>query len=138
MMLPYEPVSPSLRLRGIRGATTVELNQVEAYQERLCPLLDQLIELNHIAPDQVVTMFFTVTPDLTCVSPAKLARLHLGWHRVPMMCAQEPVIDGLPQRCVRVLIQCYSELSAEEIRPVYLHGATVLRPDLLPESPDPF
>ena len=41
------------------------------------------------------------------------------------------VAGGLPL-AVRILMHVYSELSKAEIRHVYLHGATVLRPDLAP------
>lgn len=121
----------SIRLRAVRGATCVPQNTPEAVEAAMVPLLDQLLA-NHpgLGPDAVVSMFFTVTPDLTCVSPAKVARLHLGWDTVAMMCSQEPVIEGLPERCIRLMIQFYTPLPQKALRPVYLAEAATLRPDL--------
>jgi chorismate mutase len=102
--------------------------------QALTPLLDRLVQANGIQHDAVVSMFFTLTPDLTRISPAKIARLHLQWGQVPMMCAQEPFIEGLPTHCVRVLIQFYTTKAQRDIHHIYLKGAQVLRPDLRPEE----
>lgn len=126
--------SPAPRLCGARGATTVDINTPEALDQALIPLLDQLVQTNGIQHDDVISMFFTLTPDLTQISPAKIARLHLQWAQVPMMCAQEPFIEGLPTHCVRVLVQFYTTKAQRDIRHIYLKGAQVLRPDLCSEE----
>jgi chorismate mutase len=48
---------------------------------------------------------------------------------VPLLCGNEiDVPDGLPQ-CIRILLHWNTPKSQPEITHVYLHGATVLRPD---------
>lgn len=120
-------------LRGARGATTLTKDSIKAQEAALVPLLQQLLEQNEIATEDLATVFFTLTPDITSISPAKTARLHLEWGLVPMMCTQEPLIEGLPNLCIRVLLQFYTHKSQSEIQHVYLNGASVLRPDLRSE-----
>jgi chorismate mutase len=84
-----------------------------------------------LQPEEVASVFFTMTPDLSAVHPALAAR-RMGWGQVPLMCAQEiPVPGGMP-RCIRVLLLWNTELSQREIHHVYLGEAASLRPDLNP------
>jgi chorismate mutase len=122
------------KLTAVRGATTVPENSVQAIEVALTRLLQALLSENPVdgkplTPKDMVSVFFTVTPDITAISVAKVARLSMGWHEVAMMCAQEPEVIGLPAFCIRVMIQFYG---TQAPKPVYLEGATVLRPDLIP------
>lgn len=122
--------SVPMPLRAIRGATLVSTNSAEAITSAVGELLNELQAKNGYTTDNLVTVFFTITPDLNALSPAKAARLTQGWQDVPLMCAAEPVIDGLPYRCIRVLVQFESEKARGELKPVYLNGANQLRPDV--------
>jgi len=116
-------------VRGIRGAITVEQNTADSIQRATQRLLQTIVERNQLELDQVVSVMFSVTSDLDAESPPYGARL-IGWTSIPLFCAQEMVVkDGL-SRCVRVLIHTNSEKQQQEIRHVYLDGATALRPDL--------
>ena len=115
------------RLRAVRGATTVAADTEADIRAAVSELLLGLTEANAIAPADVCAAFFTVTPDLTAVSVAKVARTALAWEGVPMVCALEPPVRGLPDLCVRVMVQYYGGVPVP--RPVYLRGAAVLRPD---------
>ncbi|MBY0405279.1 MAG: chorismate mutase [Cyanobacteria bacterium] len=119
------------RIRGVRGATTPIDSSPNACEEALIPLLTQLVAENRIELDDIVSVFFTVTDDLPEISPAKIARLSLGWTTIPMMCSKEPEIKGLPPRCIRVLIQFYTHLPSSALCPIYLENAQGLRPDLI-------
>ena len=115
--------------RGIRGAITVETDTAAAILAATHELLTRIVKANDVAPEDVASALFTVTPDLTAAFPAQAAR-ELGWQHAALLDAQEiPVPDGLP-RCVRVLIHWNAEKPQAEIRHVYLRGAVVLRPDL--------
>ena len=70
--------------RGIRGATTVETNTSEDILEETTNLLDAIIRLNDIAPEEVVSAIFTTTPEITASFPAMAAR-ELGWTDVPLL-----------------------------------------------------
>ena len=118
-------------IRGIRGATTTDLDQPEAILQATYELLEAILEANPaLRPEDIASAVFTITQDLTSAYPAKAAR-QMGWGLVPLLCAQEiPVPDGLP-RCIRVLIHWNTELPAQAVSHVYLRRAASLRPDLI-------
>jgi chorismate mutase len=116
------------RLRGIRGATTVGQNTAAAILGATRCLLLAMQEANGFAVEDVVTVFFTLTPDLDAAFPAAAAR-EMGWTDVPLFGAQEAAVPGSPERCVRVLIQLYTEREARDIHHVYMGEAARLRPD---------
>ncbi len=117
-----------MRVFGIRGATSVEKNTPENILAGTQELLTALIEANQIRQENVVSMIFTSTPDLTAEFPAKACRM-MGWHNVPLLDAVEiNVPHGLPC-CIRVLIHAYLEKD-HVVKPIYLHQAVKLRPDL--------
>ncbi len=116
--------------RGVRGATTVERNDADAILEATRELLLALIEANGLAPEDVASAIFSVTPDLTAAYPARAAR-DLGWSQVPLLDVQQAAVTGGLPRCVRVLLHWNTDKPASEIVHVYLHGARVLRPDLV-------
>jgi chorismate mutase len=114
--------------RGVRGATTVEENTAVAILTATRELLYTIIHHNQIHPDDVASAYFTTTTDLTAVYPATAAR-QLGWYDVPLLCGHEmEVPNGLPL-CVRVLLHWNTPKTPQEIKHIYLHQATVLRPD---------
>jgi chorismate mutase len=84
---------------------------------------------NGIAPDELVSLIFTATPDLVAEFPAVAAR-RLGLAGVALMCAAEIPVPGATPRCVRILAHCYTRRSNEELRHVYLGAAKQLRADL--------
>lgn len=116
-------------MRGIRGATSVESNTQEAILQACHTLLTALIEANRLIPDELVSVFFTLTPDLNAAFPAKSAR-DLGWVRVPLMCMQEIPVPGALPRVLRVLILVNRDTPLDAIRHVYLGDAVALRTDL--------
>ena len=117
-----------LMCRGVRGATTVGENSVEAILAATRELLFTMIQYNNIDPDDVASAYFTTTEDLNAIYPATAAR-QLGWYDVPLLCGHEMrVPTGLPQ-CVRILLHWNTTKTAREIIHVYLHEAQSLRPD---------
>ncbi len=117
------------RVRGIRGATSIRENTAEAILEGTRTLLLAMQEANGFALDDLVAAFFTVTPDLDAAFAATAAR-ELGWDRVPLLGALEAGVPGAPGRCVRVMLQVYTERDALGVHHVYLGEAARLRPDL--------
>jgi chorismate mutase len=113
--------------RGIRGATTVELNDREEILKATRELLEVIVRLNGLRPDDVAYVWFTVTPDLDAEFPAFAAR-ELGWTEVPLMCGQEIPVPGAIERCIRVLIDWNTSKSQRDVRHAFLHRAKELRP----------
>ncbi|MFN8529456.1 MAG: chorismate mutase [Anaerolineae bacterium] len=122
-----------MMMRGVRGATTVHENDAGAILAATQELLQQIVGLNGITEETVASVLFTTTPDLNAVYPAAAARA-MGWHRVALMGFQEIQIPNGINFCIRVLIHWNTEKSIDEIKHVYMHGATKLRPDLYPDN----
>lgn len=123
----------SMMCRGVRGAITVSENNAEAITESATTLLKSVIEANGIREEEVASIIFTTTPDLTAAYPAAAAR-QLGWNQIALMGAQEmdnPM--GLP-RMLRVLIHWNTTKRLDELVHVYMRGAEKLRPDLYPTN----
>lgn len=116
--------------RGIRGATTVAKNEQESILAAIKELLIAIQQANpSLSPEDLSSVLFTVTDDITAAFPARAAR-QMGWTHVPLMCAREiPVENSLPL-CVRVLLTWNTPLTQKEIKHVYLRQAAALRPDL--------
>ena len=114
--------------RGVRGATTVTIDDKEAVLRATRELLALMIRLNGIQPEDVASATFTTTPDLVSVFPALGAR-QLGWLDVPLMCGHEIDVTGALPKCVRILIHWNTHKSQKEIQHVYLGDAQSLRPD---------
>lgn len=119
---------PAMKCRGIRGATTAVANTAEDILEVTDELMRVLIHLNDLDPDDVASIFFTTTPDLTATFPALAAR-SAGWTGVPLICSHEMHVPGSLQKAVRVLIHFNTTKASNEIRHVYLKGARQLRPE---------
>lgn len=124
-MTPH--ATPS-RLRALRGATTVETDTSAAIRERTAELIETLRERNALVVDDIVSVLFSATPDLTADFPAAAAR-GVGLAQTPLLCCQEIPVAGAVERCVRVLVHCYLD-DERTPRHVYLHGARQLRLDL--------
>ena len=121
--------------RGIRGASTVEANSREAILEATAELLAAMVKANGIKPEDVVSAFFTTTPDLNAEFPALAAR-GLGWNDVPLLCGHEMAVPGSLPMCLRILVHVNTDKRTDQIVHVYLRGARVLRPDFQFEPED--
>jgi chorismate mutase len=120
-----------MTIRGIRGATTVDIDQVDQILAATQELLEAIIKANPaVHPGDVASAFFTVTDDLFSVHPALAAR-RMGWNMVPMMCAREIPVPGSLPRCIRVLLHWNTDVEQKDIKHVYLQNAVSLRPDLV-------
>jgi chorismate mutase len=120
-------------MRGLRGATQIEANTVEAMEAAVVELCKEIERRNGIGPGDITWAIFTVTHDIDADFPARAARV-AGWSAVPMICSREIPVPGSLPRCVRVLLHVESDGPANH---VYLRGAQVLRPDLhvTPDNP---
>ncbi len=116
------------RVQAIRGATTVSTNTVEAMQEAVMELLDELEKRNQLHPTDIVSITFTVTQDLDAIFPAAIARQRSYWDNVAMLDVQQMHVKGSLERCIRFLVHVYLPASAPTYH-VYLRHATNLRPD---------
>jgi len=117
-------------LRALRGATTATANTSEAIGEAVAELIDELVRRNGLAGERVLSVTFSVTPDLDACFPAAIARRRADWGAVALLDCQQMAVAGDLQRCIRLLAHAW--LPAErEVAHTYLRDATRLRPDLV-------
>ncbi len=122
-----------MQVRGVRGATTVEANSVEAILEATRELLAAMLKANETDVEYVASAFFTTTVDLNAEFPAVAAR-DLGWTNVALMCGHEMNKPGGLPMCLRILLHVNTDKPARDIKHIYLRGARVLRPDIEGET----
>ncbi|GAC1299589.1 MAG: chorismate mutase [Vulcanimicrobiaceae bacterium] len=118
-----------MMVRGIRGATTAQRDDPEAILSATEELVREVIAANRIAPEDVASALFTVTPDLRAEFPAAAAR-RMGWTMVPLLNFTEIGVPGRLERCIRILVHVNTERTQAEMVHVYLREAVSLRPDL--------
>jgi chorismate mutase len=116
-------------VRAIRGAVQVDANQREAIIEATAELVAEVMSRNELVTDDVISVLFTATPDLTAEFPALAAR-KIGFHDVPLLCAAEIAMPDAMPRVVRLLMHVETERPRSAVRHVYLRGAAALRLDI--------
>jgi chorismate mutase len=126
--MSLDEVRGAVVCRGLRGATTVPANTAEDILEATQELLTVLVALNDLNPDDVASVIFTTTPDLTATFPAIAAR-DIGWSEVPLLCSHEMQVPASLQKAIRVLVHVNTTRAASDMRHVYLKGARQLRPE---------
>ena len=114
---------------AIRGATTVSHNEENTILEATKELLLSIIKENNIEIEEISSILFTATKDITKVYPAVAAR-EIGITQAALMCTQEMYVEGSLPMCIRVMLQIQRNTTGAKVNHIYLHGATKLRPDL--------
>lgn len=117
-----------MKLRALRGATTVEANEPDAILSATEELVREVMQRNELEPDAMVSCIFTCTDDLDAEFPAVAAR-NLGLSAVPLLCAKEIDVPNALPRVIRLLLHCYADPDTPP-KHVYLREAESLRRDL--------
>lgn len=118
-----------MTVRAVRGATQVSANERDVILEGATELVSEVMGRNGLTPDDVISVLFTATPDLTAEFPALAAR-KIGFQEVPLLCAAEIDVPGALPRVIRLMAHVETGLPRARIQHVYLHGATALRLDI--------
>ncbi|MFC4856977.1 chorismate mutase [Actinophytocola glycyrrhizae] len=113
----------------MRGAIQVDRDDPADVLAGTRELITEVLRCNGIGHAELISIVFTLTPDLTSCFPATAAR-DLGLVDVPLLCATEVPVPGALPRVVRLLAHIESDRPRSAVRHVYLRGATRLRPDL--------
>jgi len=116
-------------VRAIRGATQLEANTASAMETATKELLIEILAANELTPEDLISVFLTVTPDLNAAFPAAFAR-EVGFQAVPLLCAVEIDVPGALPRVLRVMIHCNTARNSDQISHIYLHVAQALRRDI--------
>ena len=123
-----EKTKSHLKLTAIRGATTSEGNSDIYIKNAVVELIQELINLNNLKEENIISMTFTVTKDLTTCFPASVARKHFNLDSVAFLDCQQMYVPNDINFCIRLMALVNLESSMKPTHP-YLHGSSKLRPD---------
>jgi len=118
------------KLIAIRGAVCSE-NTKEEITKNVCTLFNQIVTLNSLSADDIVSVQFTLTKEITVLNPATALRLGetvIDTKELALFCSQEAYIEGGMKNVIRLLVTTYAPENIEKHN-VYLNGAEKLRPD---------
>lgn len=114
---------------AVRGAVQVDADERDLILEATAELVTEVMTRNALTTDDVISVIFTATPDLTAEFPALAAR-KLGFHEVPLLCASEIDVPHALPRVIRLMAYIETDLPRSAIQHVYLRGAAALRVDI--------
>jgi chorismate mutase len=115
--------------RAIRGAIQLDSDEREHLLKLTAELISKMMHANNLHTDQLISILFTATPDITSEFPALAAR-ELGLGDVPLMCFVEMNVKSALPRVIRVMINAESDTPRSEVQHIYLRGAAALRLDI--------
>lgn len=118
------------KLTAIRGATSCE-NTKESILEAVHNMCDELFIQNKIKSSDMVSIQFSMTPDLTVLNAAAALRKGnpcIDCSKVALFCTQEALIEGGMSKVIRVMVTTYVSRK-QEIKNIYQNGTDALRPD---------
>lgn len=116
-------------VRAVRGATQVAVDDKEQVLAATRELVSQVLAANELGEDDVLSILFTATADISSVAPALAAR-QLGLNQPALICAQEMAVAGSMPRVIRLLAHIETTRPAGQVRNVYLNGTELLRVDV--------
>ena len=118
-----------MAVRAIRGAIQLEVDERSHLLKSTAELVTKVLHANELETADLISIWFTATPDVTSEFPALAAR-ELGLGDVPLMCSVEMDVAGAMPRVIRLMMHADTKLSRSEVQHVYLRGAAALRTDL--------
>ncbi|GGS57936.1 chorismate mutase [Actinokineospora fastidiosa] len=124
-----------IAVRAVRGAVQVDRDDPDVVFTETRALVLEVIRRNGLATEDIISIFFTVTPDIKSGFPAAAARA-VGLTDVPMLCATEIDVPNSMTRVIRLLAHVQTDRTTR-IEHVYLRGAAALRPDLADPGASP-
>lgn len=121
-----------MSLRAIRGAITLSEDSKKEVTEKVQTLLNEIFKANAIDKDDIVSIIFSATPDITSMYPATAARM-MGLDDVALFGTQELFPHGAMPLCIRVLLHAELNVEKSQIKHIYLGEAQKLRDNYLPK-----
>jgi len=117
-----------MSVKAIRAATCVNEDSEWQIKEASVELMSAVLRENQINSEDIISVYYTLTPDLKSFNPATAARTELGWKDVPMICAQEAFIEEGLKFCIRALMHVNLKPD-QKVQHIYLREARNLRAD---------
>jgi chorismate mutase len=118
-----------MAVRALRGAIQLDSDERGHLLQSTAELVTKVMHANNLDAADLISIWFSATPDITSEFPALAAR-ELGLGDVPLMCAVEMDVKGAMPRVIRLMMHANTNLTRGEIQHIYLRGAINLRRDL--------
>lgn len=116
------------KLTAIRGATTSDGDTVLYIKSAVIELIKEFISLNDLKKENIISITFTVTKDLTACFPASIARKHFNFDSVAFLDCQQMFVPKDINFCIRMMALANLKSNRQPVHP-YLKGSSKLRPD---------
>ncbi len=116
------------KLTAIRGATTSDGDTNIFIKNAVIELIQEFISLNDLKKENIISITFTVTKDLTACFPASIARRYFNFDSVAFLDCQQMVVPEDVNFCIRMMALVNLKSKRKPVHP-YLKGSSKLRPD---------
>ena len=123
-----ENKSSNFKLTAIRGATTSDGDENKFIKSAVIELVKEFISLNDLKKEDIISITFTVTQDLTACFPASIARRLFNFDSVAFLDCQQMYVPNDINFCIRMLALVNLKCNRSPVHP-YLKGSSKLRPD---------
>ena len=123
-----EKANIDFKLTALRGATTTNGDTEFFIKDAVIELIQELITQNNLNQENIISITFTVTKDLTSCFPASIARKYFNFDKVALLDCQQMFVPNDINFCIRLLALVYLESDKESVHP-YLNESAKLRPD---------
>ena len=115
-------------LTAIRGATTAKGDSDVFIKDAVVELIQELITLNNLKQEHIISITFTVTKDLTSCFPASIARKFFNFDAIAFLDCQQMFVPHDINFCIRLMALVNLRSDRQPVHP-YLNESSKLRPD---------
>ena len=115
-------------LTAIRGATTAKGDSDVFIKDAVVELIQELIALNNLKQEHIISITFTVTKDLTSCFPASIARKFFNFDSIAFLDCQQMFVPHDINFCIRLMALVNLRSDRQPVHP-YLNESSKLRPD---------
>ena len=118
----------NFKLTAIRGATTSDGDTVDFINDAVVELIKEFISQNELKKENIFSITFTVTKDLTACFPASIARKYFNFDSVAFLDCQQMFVPNDINFGIRMMALVNLKSNRKPVHP-YLKGSSKLRPD---------
>ena len=118
----------NFKLTAIRGATTSDGDTNIFIKNAVIELIQEFVSLNDLKKENIISITFTVTKDLTACFPASIARRYFNFDSVAFLDCQQMIVPNDVGFCIRMMALVNLDSYRKPVHP-YLKGSSKLRPD---------
>ena len=123
-----EKTNFNYNLTAIRGATTAKGDSDVFIKDAVVELIQELITLNNLKQEHIISITFTVTKDLTSCFPAAIARKFFNFDSIAFLDCQQMFVPHDINFCIRLMALVNLRSDRQPVHP-YLNESSKLRPD---------